>query len=55
MRRVPFLVKFAVSSGMAYLMFSRMWDKNIYEAELYAVAIRHRPSFDKDFTSKQQL
>ncbi len=35
MRRVPFLVKFGVSSGIALYMCSKLWDSNIYEAELY--------------------
>jgi hypothetical protein len=35
MRRVPFMVKFGVSSIVAYQMCKRLWDNNIYEAELY--------------------
>ena len=35
MRRVPFLAKFALSSAAAWLLCARLWDNNIYEAELY--------------------
>lgn len=49
MRRVPFLMKFAVSTAAAYYMCSKLWDNNIYEAELYEVALRYREKFDKEF------
>ena len=35
MRKVPFVAKFAVSSLVAFYMCNRMWNNNIYEAELY--------------------
>ncbi len=35
MRRVPFLVKFGISSALAFYMCNKLWDNNIYEAELY--------------------
>jgi hypothetical protein len=41
-RRVPFLVKFSISSLAAYSMCSKLWDNNIYEAELYSVALKYR-------------
>jgi len=47
MRRVPFVVKFGVSSLAAYFMCKRLWDHNIYEAELYKVALKYRPMYDK--------
>ncbi len=47
MRRVPFLLKFALSSAVAYYMCSRLWDNNIYEAELYQVALKYRDRYDK--------
>ena len=34
-RRMPFLVKFAVSSAAAFYMCNKLWDNNIYEADLY--------------------
>ena len=52
MRRVPFIAKFAVSTGIAYYLCSRLWDSNIYEAELYQVALRYRDKFDKDYQGR---
>lgn len=49
MRRVPFLLKFAVSAGVSYYMCTKLWDSNIYEAELYEVALRYRDRYDKDY------
>jgi hypothetical protein len=49
MRRVPFLAKIAVSSGITIYMCRRLWDSNIYEAELYQVSLRYRERYDKDF------
>lgn len=49
MRRVPFLVKFGVSSALALYMCSKLFDNNVYEAELYEVALKYRPYFDKEF------
>lgn len=47
MRRVPFVVKFALSSGVAFYMCNKLWNNNIYEAELYEVALRYRDRYDK--------
>jgi hypothetical protein len=47
MRRMPFLGKFAMSSLVAYYMCSKLWDNNIYEAELYEVAVKYRDRYDK--------
>lgn len=47
MRRLPFLLKFGVSSLVAGVMCKRMWDHNIYEAELYKVALKYRNQYDK--------
>lgn len=52
MRRVPFLAKFALSSAVAYYMCSRLWDNNIYEAELYQVALKYRDRYDKEFEKR---
>lgn len=54
MRRVPFLAKFAISSAVAYYMCSKLWDRNIYEAELYGVALKYRERFDKEYQQKHQ-
>lgn len=47
MRRVPFPVKIGMSSIIAYQMCKRLWDHNIYEAELYKVALKYRGKYDK--------
>jgi len=49
MRRVPFVIKFAASSAIAYFMCNKLWNNNIYEAELYEVALRYRDRYDKNF------
>lgn len=49
MRRVPFVFKFVVSSAAAFWMCSRLWDSNIYEAELYQVALNYREKYDKQY------
>lgn len=35
MRKIPFAVKVGLSSLIAYQMCKKLWDNNIYEAELY--------------------
>ena len=47
MRRVPFPLKLAASTGLAWYMCSKLWDNNIYEAELYEVALKYRDNYDK--------
>lgn len=49
MRRVPFLAKFAISSATAFYLCSKLWDSNIYEAELYQVALKYREKYDKEY------
>ena len=49
MKRVPFLLKFALSTGIAFYMCNRLWDSNIYEAELYEVALKYRDKYDKEY------
>ena len=46
MRRVPFLAKFGVSSLIAFSMCKKLWENNIYEAELYEVALKYRDRYD---------
>ena len=49
MRRVPFWGKFAVSSLVAYSMCRKLWNSNIYEPELYQVALKYRNKYDKKY------
>lgn len=46
MRRVPFLAKFAMSSAVSFYMCKKLWDNNIYEAELYEIALKYRDRYD---------
>jgi hypothetical protein len=46
MRRVPFIAKFGVSSIVAATMCKKLWENNIYEAELYEVALKYRDRYD---------
>ena len=34
-RRIPFVFKFAVSTFVSVYMCKKLWENNIYEAELY--------------------
>ncbi len=47
MRRVPFLIKIGISSAATYYMLSKLWDNNIYDADLYNVALKYRDKYDK--------
>lgn len=51
MRRIPFTPKLALSTGLAFYMCKKLWDNNIYEAELYQVALKYREKYDKEFQS----
>ncbi len=46
LRRVPFLFKFTLSSIVAFTMCRKLWNHNIYESELYEIALRYRSTFD---------
>jgi hypothetical protein len=46
MRRIPFVAKFALSSLIAFAMCKKLWETNIYEAELYEVALKYRDRYD---------
>jgi hypothetical protein len=47
MRKVPFVAKFGISTLVAYQMCKKLWDHNIYEAELYRIALKYRINYDK--------
>ena len=52
MRRVPFLAKFAVSRALSIYMCKRLYEKQIYEPDLYRLAIKYRPQFDSDYQKR---
>lgn len=43
MRRVPFLAKFAVSTLISVYMCRMLYQKQIYEPDVYRLAIKYRP------------
>ena len=43
MRKVPFVVKFGLSSLVAYTMSLKLYENYVYEPEIYRV------QFDKDY------
>jgi hypothetical protein len=49
MKRVPFALKFVVSSVAAYMMCSTLWNTNLYDPDLYRLAVKYRHKFDADF------
>ena len=49
MRKVPFVVKFGLSSLVAYTMSLKLYENYVYEPEIYRVAIKYRVQFDKDY------
>ena len=55
MRRVPFVAKFAMSSAAAYLLCIKLWNNNIYEAELYEIALKYRDKYDKGPQEEKDL
>lgn len=54
MHKLPLAVKGGLSVGMAFYMSSRLWNDNIYEAELYKVALKYRPFYDKQYQQIKQ-
>ena len=55
MRRIPFVFKLSLSSGLAFYMCKKLWEDNIYEAELYSIAIRYRNKFDTEYVKQSAL
>lgn len=49
MRRVPFAVKFTASTAISLYFSYKLFQNNIYEAELYEVAVRYRNKYDKKY------
>lgn len=46
-KSIPLPAKLLASSAMAFYMCNKLWDNNIYEAELYEVALKYREKYDK--------
>lgn len=54
MRRVPFIVKFAFSTLISVTMCVKLYDNRLYEPEMYRLALKYRPQFDKDYQEQLQ-
>ena len=52
MRRVPFPLKICISSLVAGTLCRKLYLKQIYEPELYKVALNYRPEFDREYASR---
>ena len=52
MRSVPFPLKIGVSTLVAGILCRKLYLKQIYEPELYRVAVKYRPEFDKEYKER---
>ena len=43
MKSVPFPIKFTITSLVAYTMCVKLYEKQVYEPELYRIALKYRP------------
>jgi hypothetical protein len=49
MRRVPFLIKGGISMFVAYRMTRRLYERKVYDPDIYRLAIKYRAQFDKSY------
>lgn len=49
MRRIPFLFKLGFSSCLSGLMCYYLYHDNMYQENLYKLAVKYRPEFDSEF------
>lgn len=54
MRSMPFAAKFCVSTLVSVTMCVKLYNKQVYEPELYRIALKYRPQFDSDYQKLQQ-
>lgn len=54
MKQVPFLAKFAISSLISFTMCAKLYEKHVYEPEIYRIAVKYRPQFDKEYQKQLQ-
>ena len=55
MRQVPFALRFGISSLVGCALSYDMHIKAIYEPDLYKVALKYRPQYDKQFLQEIAL
>jgi len=53
MRRVPFVAKVALSTGVSAYMCHLLYTDHLYDADLYRVALKYRPEYDQEFQSNK--
>lgn len=54
MKMVPFPIKLTISSLAAYTMCVKLYEKQIYEPELYRIALKYRPQYDSSYQKSLQ-
>ena len=54
MSTVPFPLKLAISTAVAVGMSRKLYFHQIYEPDLYRVALKYRPEFDTEYIKRTQ-
>ena len=54
MRAVPFPLKLAISSVVAGFMGRQLYFRQIYEPDLYKVALKYRSEFDSEYVKRTE-
>ena len=53
MRNVPFVAKFALSTSVSFYVSYQLWKDDIYNPELYKLALKYRPEYDASSVDTQ--
>jgi hypothetical protein len=54
MRKLPFAAKLSISTIASVYFSYKLFQNNIYEAELYEIALRYRNRYDKKYINSEQ-
>ena len=54
MKQVPFPLKIGISTLVAGIMCRKLYIHQIYEPDLYRVALNYRPEFDNEYAQRVQ-
>ena len=46
MKRIPFVVKFALSTAVSGFMCHRLWVTSLYDHDLYRLSVKYRHKYD---------
>ena len=52
MRQVPFPLKIGISTVVAGAMTRKLYLNEIYEPDMYRLALNYRPEFDKEYAQR---